>query len=338
MRILITGGAGYIGGHALIEALNAGHEAHVVDNLCNSSVESLARVKQLTNRDFGFTRADIRDGAAMRDVVNDFAPEAVIHFAGLKAVGASVSEPLEYFDNNVAGTLALLGALRDSECRRFVFSSSATVYGDPDYLPIDEVHPLRTTNPYGRTKLQIEGILQDLAASDPAWSIALLRYFNPVGAHPSGRIGEDPVGVPNNLMPFVAQVAVGRRDALGVYGDDYDTPDGTGVRDYIHVTDLARAHLAAIDWTARSHGCEAFNLGTGRGVSVLEMVEAFSEASGRPIPVRIAPRRQGDVATCFANASKAEAELGWRAELGLDEMCRSAWHWQSRNPDGYGSD
>ena len=261
MRILITGGAGYIGGHALFEALNAGHEAHVVDNLCNSSVESLARVKQLTNRDFGFTRADIRDGAAMRDVVNDFAPEAVIHFAGLKAVGASVSEPLAYFDNNVAGTLALLGALRDSECRRFVFSSSATVYGDPDYLPIDEAHPLRTTNPYGRTKLQIEGILQDLAASDPAWSIALLRYFNPVGAHPSGRIGEDPVGVPNNLMPFVAQVAVGRRDALGVYGDDYDTPDGTGVRDYIHVTDLARAHLAAIDWSARARGCEAFNLG-----------------------------------------------------------------------------
>ena len=333
MRILITGGAGYIGGHTLVEALNAGHEAHVVDNLCNSSVESLARVKQLTNRDFGFTRADIRDGAAMRDVVNDFAPEAVIHFAGLKAVGASVSEPLAYFDNNVAGTLALLGALRDSECRRFVFSSSATVYGDPDYLPIDEAHPLRTTNPYGRTKLQIEGILQDLAASDPAWSIALLRYFNPVGAHPSGRIGEDPVGVPDNLLPFVAQVAVGRRDALSVYGDDYDTPDGTGVRDYIHVTDLARAHLAAIDWTARARGCEAFNLGTGRGVSVLEMVEAFSEASGRPIPVRIAPRRPGDVATCFADARKAEAELGWRAELGLDEMCRSAWNWQSRNPE-----
>ena len=274
----------------------------------------------------------------MRDVVNDFAPEAVIHFAGLKAVGASVSEPLAYFDNNVAGTLALLGALRDSECRRFVFSSSATVYGDPDHLPIDEAHPLRTTNPYGRTKLQIEGILQDLAASDPAWSIALLRYFNPVGAHPSGRIGEDPVGVPNNLMPFVAQVAVGRRDALGVYGDDYDTPDGTGVRDYIHVTDLARAHLAAIEWSARARGCEAFNLGTGRGVSVLEMVSAFSKASGRPIPVRIAPRRPGDVATCFADPRKAEAELGWRAELGLEEMCRSAWHWQSQNPNGYDSD
>ena len=282
MRILITGGAGYIGGHALLEALNAGHEAHVVDNLCNSSAESLARVKQLTNRDFGFTRADIRDGAAMRDVVNEFAPEAVIHFAGLKAVGASVSEPLAYFDNNVAGTLALLGALRDSECRRFVFSSSATVYGDPDYLPIDESHPLRTTNPYGRTKLQIEGVLQDLAASDPAWSIALLRYFNPVGAHPSGASARIRSACRTISCRSWPRSPSGGGTRSAVFGDDYDTPDGTGVRDYIHVTDLARAHLAALDWTARARGCEAFNLGTGKGVSVLEMVDAFSEASGRP--------------------------------------------------------
>ena len=291
-------------------------------------------MKQLTNRDFGFTRADIRDGAAMRDVVNDFAPEAVIHFAGLKAVGASVSEPLAYFDNNVAGTLALLGALRDSECRRFVFSSSATVYGDPDYLPIDEAHPLRTTNPYGRTKLQIEGILQDLAASDPAWSIALLRYFNPVGAHPSGRIGEDPVGVPDNLMPFVAQVAVGRRDALGVYGDDYDTPDGTGVRDYIHVTDLARAHLAAIDWTARARGCEAFNLGNRKrrlrardGRSVLRGQRASDPGQDRAPPAGrrrdlFRGREEGGGGARLARGTRAGRDVPERVELAVPQSRR----------------
>lgn len=340
MRILITGGAGYIGSHTLVEVLRAGHEAHVVDNLGNASPVALARVKQLANRDFGFTRADIRDAGAMAALVAATRPEAVIHFAGLKAVGESVADPLGYFDNNVGGSLALLRALRDSDCRRFVFSSSATVYGDPDYLPIDEEHPRRTTNPYGRSKLQIEGILEDLAASDPTWSIALLRYFNPVGAHASGRIGEDPTGVPNNLMPFIAQVAVGRRPALNVFGTDYPTPDGTGVRDYIHVSDLARAHLAAVDWTAAAtgeggRGCAAFNLGTGRGTSVLEMVAAFGAASGREIAVRLAPRRPGDVAACYADASRAAAELGWRAELGLAEMCESTWHWQSQNPAGY---
>lgn len=340
MRILITGGAGYIGSHTLVEVLAAGHDVHVVDNLSTARPAALDRVRLLTNRDFGFARADIRDAGAMRDVAAAFRPEAVIHFAGLKAVGESVANPLAYFDNNVAGTLALLGALQASDCRRFVFSSSATVYGDPDYLPVDEAHPRRSTNPYGRSKLQIEGILEDLRRSDPKWSIALLRYFNPVGAHPSGRIGEDPNGVPNNLAPYIAQVAVGRRPALNVFGDDYDTPDGTGVRDYIHVSDLARAHLAAVEWTAQAgpgRGCEAFNLGTGRGVSVLEMVRAFAAASGRPIPVNIAPRRAGDVAACYADASKAEAAFGWRAELGVDDMCRSVWRWQSQNPDGYGA-
>ncbi|WP_299134012.1 UDP-glucose 4-epimerase GalE [uncultured Amaricoccus sp.] len=352
MRILITGGAGYIGSHTLVEVLKAGHAAHVVDNLDNASPVALARVKQLANRDFGFTRADIRDAGAMAALVAETRPEAVIHFAGLKAVGESVADPLGYFDNNVGGSLALLRALRAADCRRFVFSSSATVYGDPDYLPIDESHPRRTTNPYGRSKLQIEGILEDLAASDPSWSIALLRYFNPVGAHASGRIGEDPTGVPNNLMPFIAQVAVGRRPALNVFGTDYPTPDGTGVRDYIHVSDLARAHLAAVDWTAgragegetgvgetgvgeTGRGCAAFNLGTGQGTSVLEMARAFGAASGREIAVNLAPRRPGDVAACYADAGRAAAELGWRAELGLAEMCASTWHWQSQNPGGY---
>ena len=337
MRILITGGAGYIGSHALLEVLGAGHDVHVCDNFSNASPVALDRVKQLTNRDFGVTEADVRDVAAMRDLATGFAPEAVIHFAGLKAVGASVADPLAYFDNNVGGAIALLGALRASGCRRFVFSSSATVYGDPQRLPVDESHPRRATSPYGRSKLQIEGILEDLAASDPSWSIALLRYFNPVGAHASGWIGEDPNGVPNNLMPYIAQVAVGRRPALTVFGDDYATPDGTGVRDYIHVVDLARAHLAAVDWTGRAQGCEAFNLGTGRGTSVLEMLRAFRSASGQPIPARIAPRRPGDVAALYADVAKASAAFGWRAEQDVDDMCRSVWVWQSHNPEGYGA-
>ena len=340
MRILVTGGAGYIGSHTLVEVLAAGHEAHVVDDLSNASPVALDRVRQLTNRDFGFTRADLRDGAAMRALVAGTRPEAVIHFAGLKAVGESVADPLAYFDVNVGGAVGLLRALADSDCRAFVFSSSATVYGDPDYLPIDEDHPRRVTNPYGRTKLQIEEMLEDLARADPSWSIATLRYFNPVGAHPSGRIGEDPTGIPNNLMPFIAQVAVGRRPALNVFGTDYATADGTGVRDYIHVTDLARAHLAAVDWTLardgeRGRGWEAFNLGTGRGTSVLEMARAFGAASGREIPLALAPRRAGDVAACYADASKAARALGWRAELGLEAMCASTWNWQSRNPEGY---
>ena len=341
MRILVTGGAGYIGSHTLLAVLAAGHEAHVIDNFSNSHPEALARVRRLSNRDFAVTEADIRDKAAMAAAVAAARPEAVIHFAGLKAVGESVAKPLSYFDVNVGGTVALLEALQAADCRRFVFSSSATVYGDPDYLPIDEGHPRRATNPYGRTKLQIEEMLEDLAASDPSWSIALLRYFNPVGAHPSGDIGEDPAGIPNNLMPFIAQVAVGRRPHLNIFGDDYDTPDGTGVRDYIHVTDLARAHLAAVDWAAGGspgtggRGCQAFNLGTGQGTSVREMVAAFADAAGRPVPTVTAPRRAGDIAACWADPSRAEAALGWRAELGLADMCRSTWAWQSRNPQGY---
>ena len=341
MRILVTGGAGYIGSHTLLAVLAAGHEAHVIDNFSNSHPEALARVRRLSNRDFAVTEADIRDKAAMAAAVAAARPEAVIHFAGLKAVGESVAKPLSYFDVNVGGTVALLEALQAADCRRFVFSSSATVYGDPDYLPIDEGHPRRATNPYGRTKLQIEEMLEDLAASDPSWSIALLRYFNPVGAHPSGDIGEDPAGIPNNLMPFIAQVAVGRRKALSVFGDDYPTPDGTGVRDYLHVVDLALAHLAAMDWAAGSgegtagRGCEAFNLGTGRGNTVLEVVEAFAAASGQAIPHTIAPRRPGDVAQLYADPGRAEQELGWRAERSLAEMCADSWRWQMRNPQGY---
>ena len=341
VRVLAAGGAGYIGSHTLVELLAAGHDVQVVDDLSNSSVESLVRVEEIAGKPVGFTEANLRDAAALERVFAEFAPEAVIHFAGLKAVGESVAKPLAYFDVNVGGTVALLEALAASPCRRFVFSSSATVYGDPDYLPIDEGHPRRATNPYGRTKLQIEEMLEDLAVSDPSWSIALLRYFNPVGAHPSGDIGEDPAGIPNNLMPFIAQVAVGRRPHLNIFGDDYDTPDGTGVRDYIHVTDLAQAHLAAVDWAAGGspgtggRGCQAFNLGTGQGTSVREMVAAFADAAGRPGPTVTAPRRAGDIAACWADPSRAEAALGWRAELGLADMCRSTWAWQSRNPQGY---
>ena len=338
MRILITGGAGYIGSHTLVAVLAAGHEAHVIDSFVNARPAALARVRALAGRGFGVTRADVRDGAAVAAAIAEFAPDAVIHLAGLKAVGESVSDPLAYFAANVAGAVALLQALQGSDCRRFVFSSSATVYGDPDYLPLDEAHPRRATNPYGRSKLTVEGMLEDLAASDPAWSVAALRYFNPVGAHPSGRIGEDPAGVPNNLMPFIAQVAVGRRPALRVFGTDYPTPDGTGVRDYLHVEDLARAHLAAVDWTGRARGCAAFNLGTGAGISVLAMVAAFEAASGRTIPLELGSRRAGDVAALFADPSRAASELGWRAELGLPEMCASAWAWQSRNPEGYPAD
>lgn len=337
MRILVTGGAGYIGSHVLVDILATGHDAFVIDNASQSNPEALSRVKRLTDRDFGFSQTDIRDLAALTRIVTEFDPHAVVHLAGLKAVGESVSNPLDYFDNNVSGTISLLKALRDSPCRRFVFSSSATVYGAPQYLPLDEDHPLRTTNPYGRSKLQIEQILQDLAASDSRWRIALLRYFNPVGAHPSGQIGEDPDGHPNNLMPYLTQVAVGRRAELQVFGSDYDTADGTGVRDYIHVCDLARAHVAALEWTDRGQGCEPFNLGVGVGVSVLEMVRAFAMASGRPIPLRFAPRRAGDVASCYADPTKARRTLGWAATRTLEEMCLSSWNWQSGNPAGYAS-
>ena len=335
MRVLVTGGAGYIGSHTLVELLAAGHEALVVDNYANSSPEALDRVERLTNRRFERLACDLRDAEPLAAAVRGFRPEAVVHFAGLKAVAESVEKPLLYYDNNVRGTLALVEAMREAGCRRIVFSSSATVYGEARYLPYDEAHPLAPVNPYGRTKMMIEEILGDWAAAEPGAVAVLLRYFNPVGAHASGEIGEDPLDIPNNLMPLVSQVAVGRRERLEVFGDDYDTPDGTGIRDYIHVVDLARAHVAALDFASRSEGAEAINVGTGRGTSVLELLRGFERASGRPVPYRIAPRRPGDVAVSVADPSKAHRLLGWRAERGLDDMCRSAWEWQSRNPRGY---
>ena len=336
MRVLITGGAGYIGSHTLVEVLAAGHEVHVLDSFVNASPEALARVAALAGRDFSVTEGDVRDAGLVGALVARFRPEAVIHFAALKAVDRSVADPLPYYAANVAGTVTLLEALAASPCRRFVFSSSATVYGDPAAVPVDEGQPRSATNPYGRSKLMTEQILEDLARSDPSWTVALLRYFNPVGAHPSGLIGEDPAGRPGNLMPFIAQVAVGRHASVAIYGNDYETPDGTGMRDYLHVVDLAKAHVAAMDWAAHGgRGCAAFNLGTGRAISVLEMVRAFAEASGRPIPFTLAPRRQGDVARLYADPGKARRDLGWRAELTLREMCADAWRWQQGNPQGY---
>jgi len=338
MRVLITGGAGYLGTHTLLQVLAAGHEVCVFDNLSNSSPEGMERVKALSNRTFEFRNTDLRDRESLIERTKDFAPDAVIHFAGLKAVGESVEKPLEYYENNVQGTINLLYAMEAANCQNIVFSSSATVYGDPDFLPITEDHPLRSTNPYGRSKLHIEEMLRDLSASKPEFTAAILRYFNPVGAHKSGQIGEDPMGIPNNLMPMIAQVAVGRREMVKVFGNDYDTPDGTGVRDYIHVNDLARAHVAALDWTQDHKGARAFNLGVGQGVSVLEMIDAFAKASGRDIPFKIATRREGDIASCYADPTRARTELGWSAELGLDEMCASSWNWQDSNPRGYEPD
>ena len=335
MRVLVTGGAGYIGSHTCVEMLGSGHELIVVDNLCNSKEESLRRVRALTGRDFGFVQADLRDRAALDGIFAAQPIDAVIHFAGLKAVGESVQFPLEYYDNNVSGTITLCRAMAAAGVKNIVFSSSAMVYGDPASVPIREPFPLSATNPYGRSKLFIEEILRDLHVADPAWNVVLLRYFNPVGAHPSGRIGEDPNGIPNNLMPFVAQVAVGKLPKLRVFGDDYPTPDGTGVRDYIHVVDLARGHLAALNKLQDQPGAVAYNLGTGRGYSVLEMVAAFAEASGRPIPYEIAPRRPGDIATCYADPAKARDELGWQAQYGIAEMVRDTWRWQSENPRGF---
>ena len=333
--LLVTGGAGYIGSHACVDLLQAGYEVVVVDNLCNSRREVLGRIERIAGRAVAFHEGDVRDASALRGLFREHAIDAVLHFAGLKAVEESIARPLDYYDNNVGGTLALCEAMAEAGVRRLVFSSSATVYGDPDAVPVGEDHPLRPANPYGRSKAMVESILQDLFRSDPAWKIALLRYFNPVGAHESGLIGEDPGGVPNNLMPFIAQVAVGRREALNVYGNDYPTPDGTGVRDYIHVVDLARGHLAALEKLAAASGVLTANLGTGRGYSVLEVVEAFRQASGRDIPYRIVARRPGDVAACYADPGLAARLLGWRAERGLEEMCRDAWRWQSMNPDGY---
>ncbi len=336
-RILVTGGAGYIGSTTCLALLEAGHSIVVVDNLSNSSEIALERVRDLApaGAELEFHRVDIRDTAALDAVVAAAPIDAVIHFAGLKAVGESVEKPLEYFDCNIAGTLSLLQVLRTHGIRRLVFSSSATVYGEAAVLPISESAPLSAANPYGRTKLVIEDMLRDLAASDPSWHIALLRYFNPVGAHVSGRIGEDPAGIPNNLMPYIMQVAVGRRDELVVFGDDYATRDGTCIRDYIHVVDLANGHLAALDAIDDIDGCRAINLGTGNGSTVLEVLAAASRAVGRDLPYRIGPRRAGDATACYADADLAAELLGWKATRSLDDMCADAWRWQSQNPTGY---
>lgn len=343
--ILVTGGAGYIGSHTCVELLNAAFDITVFDNFCNSNPEALARVQKITGRKPALITGDCRDRAALVSALQTSKAKAVIHFAGLKAVGESVQQPLSYYDNNVAGTLRLLEAMQDCGVKTLVFSSSATVYGDPVRLPLTEDHLLTATNPYGRSKLMIEEILRDVQHSDASFRIAILRYFNPVGAHASGLIGEDPQGIPNNLMPFVAQVAIGRREALNVWGDDYPTPDGTGVRDYIHVVDLALGHLKALEaleaaGSAQSDqysGCLTVNLGTGRGYSVLDVVRAYQQASGRPIPYKIAPRRPGDIASCYADPKRALELLGWQAKLGLEDMCASSWHWQSINPKGYQS-
>jgi UDP-glucose 4-epimerase len=334
-RILVTGGAGYIGSHTVVELLQAGFEVTVLDNLDNASAESLRRVEAITGRAAPLVVGDIRDGALLGRLLAAERFDAAIHFAGLKAVGESVEQPLTYYDNNVAGTVTLLRSLDTAGVRRIVFSSSATVYGDPAAVPIREDAATGPTNPYGRTKWMIEFILQDLAAADPRWAVANLRYFNPVGAHASGRIGEDPQGIPNNLMPFVAQVAVGRRERLSVFGGDWPTRDGTGVRDYIHVVDLARGHVAALRRVLDVAGAWTVNLGTGRGTSVLEMVAAFERASGRPVPYAIVGRRAGDIAECYADPTRAAELLGWRAELGIDAMCADGWRWQGGNPDGY---
>ncbi|MBE0617821.1 MAG: UDP-glucose 4-epimerase GalE [Proteobacteria bacterium] len=336
MRVLVTGGAGYIGSHTCVELLQAGCEVVVVDNLVNSREESLRRVREIARRPLAFERVDLLDREALQRVFRGTAFDAVVHFAGLKAVGESVSIPLRYYHNNVTGTLVLCEVMAEHGVRNLVFSSSATVYGDPHAVPIREDFPLSATNPYGRSKLMIEEILRDLHASDQAWNIALLRYFNPVGAHPSGRIGEDPNGIPNNLLPYISQVAVGKLPELRVFGDDYPTPDGTGVRDYIHVVDLALGHLKALERLHTTRGVSTWNLGTGRGYSVLEMLAAFERAADRPIPYRVVERRPGDIATCYADPAKARKELGWAATRGLEEMTADAWRWQSANPEGYG--
>jgi UDP-glucose 4-epimerase len=333
--ILVTGGAGYIGSHTCVELLEAGHDVTVFDNFCNSQPESLARVARITGRKVTVVNGDIRDRAAVKKALRDSGARAVIHFAGLKAVGESVENPLAYYDNNVNGTVQLLEAMRACDVKTLVFSSSATVYGDPQRLPLDEAHPLSATNPYGQTKLVIEDMLRDLYRSDAQWRISILRYFNPVGAHASGLIGEDPQGVPNNLLPFVAQVAVGRRTHVNVWGSDYPTPDGTGVRDYIHVVDLALGHLKALERLQQHAECRAINLGTGVGYSVLDMLRAFEHACGRPVPYQLADRRAGDIAACYADPAQARELLGWQAQRNLQTMCTDAWRWQSSNPQGY---
>ncbi|HBA64121.1 MAG TPA: UDP-glucose 4-epimerase GalE [Lachnospiraceae bacterium] len=336
MAILVTGGAGYIGSHTCIELMNAGYDVVVVDNLYNSCEEALRRVEEIAGKPVKFYKADILDREALENIFANEQIESVIHFAGLKAVGESVRKPLEYYHNNITGTLVLCDVMRNHGVKNIVFSSSATVYGDPAFIPITEECPKGVcTNPYGWTKSMLEQILTDLHTSDPEWNVVLLRYFNPIGAHKSGKIGENPKGIPNNLMPYITQVAVGKLERLGVFGNDYDTPDGTGVRDYIHVVDLALGHVKAIKKLEDKEGVSIYNLGTGNGYSVLQMVKAMEKACGHEIPYEIKPRREGDIATCYADATKAKNELGWTAERGLDEMCEDSWRWQSQNPNGY---
>lgn len=335
-KILITGGAGYIGSHTALELLNEGYEVVVYDNLSNSSEESLRRVEELTGKSIKFYEGDILDTVKLEEMFRTEGVDAVIHCAALKAVGESVQKPLEYYQNNITGTLQLLSVMRKVGVKNIVFSSSATVYGNPEIIPITEDCPKgECTNPYGWTKSMMEQIMSDLQKSDPEWNVILLRYFNPVGAHKSGRIGEDPKGIPNNLMPYISQVAVGKLEKLGVFGDDYDTPDGTGVRDYIHVVDLACGHVKAINYIFSNPGLDIINLGTGTGYSVLEMAKAFGKACGKEIPYEIKPRREGDIAMCYANPEKAAKVLGWKAERGLEEMCEDTWRWQSQNPNGF---
>jgi len=336
-KILVTGGAGYIGSHTLVELAAAGYEFVVVDNLCNSCSKSLERVSKIIGgREIPFYDVDIRDRAGLDKVLSEHKFDACIHFAGLKAVGESVAKPYEYYENNIGGTLVLIDALRSAGCKNIIFSSSATVYGDPAVIPITEACPKgHCTNPYGQTKSMLEEIFIDIQKADPEWNVVLLRYFNPIGAHISGTIGEDPNGIPNNLMPYITQVAVGKRAELGVFGNDYPTHDGTGVRDYIHVVDLARGHVKALEAIFRNCGMAIYNLGTGHGYSVLDVVKAFEKASSVKVPYSIKPRRPGDIAVCYSNPAKAEAELGWKAEFGIEEMCRDSWNWQKNNPNGY---
>ncbi|MBR6325888.1 MAG: UDP-glucose 4-epimerase GalE [Lachnospiraceae bacterium] len=335
-KILVTGGAGFIGSHTVVELQQSGYDVVVVDNLSNSSEISLKRVAKITGKEVPFYKADILDRAAMTDIFAKEKPAAVIHFAGLKAVGESVQKPWEYYENNIAGTLTLVDVMRKAGCKNIIFSSSATVYGNPAQIPITEECPKgQCTNPYGWTKSMLEQILSDIQKADPEWNVILLRYFNPIGAHKSGTIGENPNGIPNNLMPYITQVAVGKLKELGVFGNDYDTPDGTGVRDYIHVVDLARGHVKALKKIEEKAGLKIYNLGTGQGYSVLDIVKNFEEANGVKIPYVIKPRRAGDIATCYADASLAKKELGWEAEYGIREMCEDSWRWQKNNPNGF---
>ena len=337
-KILVTGGAGYIGSHTCVELLNAGHEVVVLDNLCNSSSESLSQVEKLTQKSLTFIEGDIRDSQLLDQIFQQNSIDAVIHFAGLKAVGESQQIPLAYFDNNIAGSISLVQAMQRAQVFKLVFSSSATVYGENNPSPLNEEMPTgMPTNNYGYTKLIVEQLLEKLFVADERWSIALLRYFNPVGAHKSGQIGEDPQGIPNNLMPFVTQVAVGRREKLSIFGHDYDTVDGTGVRDYIHVVDLANAHLCALNNRLTAQGCRAWNIGTGNGISVLQVKDTFEQVNGVAVPFELVPRREGDVATCFADNARALQELGWAPQYGLEDMLADSWNWQKQNPKGYGS-